>query len=800
MTIRTTLLQTLPMLAGWWLLAHAPASGQMPKLPGGISVAQPTSAKPAPTDAAATVQSLTRSLAENRKRASQLEGTGAASIPPEITQAEVADFRSDLVRTIFNQERHLKSLESVAPAQATADEARRREQEWHGFKEKPPYSFLFYDELRNQHDAAISKLESFKSTVALIERQIAGLQDQYREAEQAAQLVADKAARAKGTAAEPAAMWRLEATTAHLQAAGSSLAFYRASITTHQPRIAAAEADLALIERQLAAVGSQVSFTEDDLATATANARTKSQAVEKDLIALAKRQNALLAERDELRAEVDNLRAQPAEDPAKADPRLGTAEAKLRAINAEEETVSFSMDLLGASLRLYADTPVALKLRRALFTAPTADERLRARKKLLELQASAKAWRSFIDNERAAVAAAVREQESRLAALATDSPDRVSAQRVLAAQLQKNTSVDQLDQLVNNCSRSIDRWVADDTDAQERRSLGRRAADGLSRVWSAIGDVWTFPVYTYTDTVELNGQKVDVKRGLSLGWLLGALLFFIISYRLTAIVAKRIQKTVVQQGWAGEAQTRTLRRWTMVAVGALLALFTLHLLKIPLTAFAFLGGALAIGFGFGTQTIFKNLISGIIVLAERKIKVGDILDIDGIIGRVASVDTRSSTLRGFDGVETLIPNSLLLENKVTNWTHSNARQRRVVRVGVAYGSPLARVSEIMAECASRHGLILSDPAPLVLFEDFGPDSLLFALYFWVELKDNVNANQIASDLRFMFDKRFTEGGIVIAFPQRDLHLSAAAPLPVRMVPPDPPDAADAAATNAGVPS
>jgi potassium efflux system protein len=747
----------------------------------------PPEAKPAPANPKSAIQQVTAALAEARTRLQRLDSATPETLPADISPTEVSERRSNLIRIAFNLERTLKGLESADADAVTAKEAKRRSAEWRGFDKPPPYSFLFFDELRNQRDAALAKLHSYQATVTLLERQVASLQEQYRDAEKSTQIAADKAARAKGTSGESSALWRLDASNLLLQATGTSLSYYQQSISSHQPRITAAEADLALVEHQLQAVDKHVVFTDEDLATATTSARGKATAAEKELVKLAKRHANILAERDQLRSDIDKLRqekdaaAAPPEG-AKPDPKLVAAEAKLRAVNAEEEALSYAMDLLGASLRIYADVPEALKLRRELLSSPSADERARARKQLMEIQRTVRGWQAFSENEHAAVAAAIREQESRITGMVADSPERTSAQRVLAALHQKNECVNLLDELITNCGRSIDRWVNDDAESLQKRSAGQRTGDAISAFWGAVARVWNFSVYSYSDTVEVNGQSVTVKRGLSLGWLLGAVLFFLLSYRGASWVSRRIQATVIQRGWAGEAQTRTLRRWTMVAVGALLALFTLHLLKIPLTAFAFLGGALAIGFGFGTQTIFKNLISGIIVLAERKIKVGDILDVDGVIGKVSSVDTRSSTLRGFDGVETLIPNSLLLENRVTNWTHSNARMRRVVKVGVAYGSPLQKVAEILADCAKRHGLILPDPAPLVLLEDFGADSLMFGVYFWVELKESTNANQIASDLRFMIDKRFAEAGIVIAFPQRDIHLNTSNPLEVRMAP------------------
>ena len=205
------------------------------------------------------------------------------------------------------------------------------------------------------------------------------------------------------------------------------------------------------------------------------------------------------------------------------------------------------------------------------------------------------------------------------------------------------------------------------------------------------------------------------------------------------------------------------------------------LARIPLSVFAFLGGALAIGVGFGTQTLIKNFICGILILIERKVQVGDIVDVDGVVGKVTSVDTRASTVLGFDGVETVIPNATFLEQKVTNWTHSDKRQRKKLRIGVAYGSDVELVRKLLAESACRHGLVLAEPPPMVLFEDFGDNALMFAIYYWIDLGTGINSLLIASDLRFIIEKRFADSGVVVAFPQRDVHLLSENPLRVEVV-------------------
>jgi small-conductance mechanosensitive channel len=128
----------------------------------------------------------------------------------------------------------------------------------------------------------------------------------------------------------------------------------------------------------------------------------------------------------------------------------------------------------------------------------------------------------------------------------------------------------------------------------------------------------------------------------------------------------------------------------------------------------------------------------------------------------------------------MIPNSVFLENRVTNWTLSSSKMRRNLRVGVAYGSQPQKVMEILTESAGRHGLICKNPEPFAVFDDFGDSALIFTLYFWVELGGSTNAMIVASDLRLMIEKRFTEMEIGVPYPQRDMHLTTDKPIEVRL--------------------
>jgi small-conductance mechanosensitive channel len=138
-------------------------------------------------------------------------------------------------------------------------------------------------------------------------------------------------------------------------------------------------------------------------------------------------------------------------------------------------------------------------------------------------------------------------------------------------------------------------------------------------------------------------------------------------------------------------------------------------------------------------------------------------------------------VRSGDGRETLVPNSVLLEHKVANWTLSDRKVQRSIRMGVAYGTPMRAAAEKIEDTAKAPRKRARNPPPQVLFEEFAESAQILTLYFWVELSDKVSATQVASDLRFMIDKRLADEGITVAFPQRDVRIDATRPIRVEMV-------------------
>ena len=233
--------------------------------------------------------------------------------------------------------------------------------------------------------------------------------------------------------------------------------------------------------------------------------------------------------------------------------------------------------------------------------------------------------------------------------------------------------------------------------------------------------------------------------------------------------AKLIVSKLIRRGANADVVQLVKRIFYVVAI-LVLAVTTLDFLNVPITAFAFLSGAVAIGFGFGAQNIINNFISGWILMWERPIKIGDFLEVENAKGRVEAINTRSTRIRRIDGVHMLIPNSKLLENTVVNWTLMDDLTRTMVRVGVAYGSPCKQVHDLILKAVNEQKDILSDPASLVLFEDFGDSALIFETYFWVNASKDRDLRVVRSNVRFRIDELFEQHDIVIAFPQRDIHL------------------------------
>lgn len=281
--------------------------------------------------------------------------------------------------------------------------------------------------------------------------------------------------------------------------------------------------------------------------------------------------------------------------------------------------------------------------------------------------------------------------------------------------------------------------------------------------------IWHFPVYSLA-----GGSTVTVSQIVLV--LVAAAVGYLISRLIARIIRIRLARTDLKPDAA-----YALQRISFYTLLVLVGMTVLSLLHIPLTAFAFISGAIAIGVGFGAQNIINNFISGWILMTERPVRIGDFVEIDDSKGIVEKIGNRSTRIRRTDGVHLLIPNSQMLERKVTNWTLIDWDIRSVVRVGVAYGSPLRKVADLVRQAVDENSDAKKHPKPVVVFEDFGDSALIFEVYFWAEMSSEREQRYIRSEVRYRIDELFRENGIVIAFPQRDIHVDSLSPLEVKVL-------------------
>lgn len=278
-------------------------------------------------------------------------------------------------------------------------------------------------------------------------------------------------------------------------------------------------------------------------------------------------------------------------------------------------------------------------------------------------------------------------------------------------------------------------------------------------------------------------HKLFTIAGIKIGFgnLFIALTLLLFATRLSRKAANAINKKLIQPFVDDRSSQNTYN--TFVFYGCLGGFVTLSLAiaGIPLTVFTVFGGALAIGVGFGSQNIVNNFISGIILLVEKPIKVGDIVELDNISGSVVSIGTRSTLIKNGDGKIFVVPNSFFLEKSVLNWSYEKSIVRTNVGFGVAYGTKVKLVENICMDILLNTDGVLQDPIPLVLFENFSESNLDFQLYFWCNLHEVSSLGEVRSAIRFKLDERFKQQKIEMAFPQRDLNLKITKPLDIKVL-------------------
>ncbi len=301
---------------------------------------------------------------------------------------------------------------------------------------------------------------------------------------------------------------------------------------------------------------------------------------------------------------------------------------------------------------------------------------------------------------------------------------------------------------------------------------------GIWGIWSEV-----LPAFNIINQVTLYQYAVDIAgeksyQAVTLGDVSQAILIVVVLAlllrRLPALLEILLrQGTSISSG--GLYTVKTLTRYTLIALGVVLIF---RIFGGVWSDFQWVFAALGVGIGFGLQEIVANFISGLIILFERPIRVGDMVTVGDVSGTVTKIEIRATTIRDLDRKELLVPNKEFITGRLLNWSLSDTISRLLLPVGIAYGSDVPLAMKLMLDAARENDMIIDEPAPLITFDSFGDNALTLTARVYIDDLDNrVNA---ISELHSAINEKFDKAGIVIAFPQRDVHLDTSKPLEIRI--------------------
>lgn len=763
-----------------------------------------------------------------------------ASGAPPGTPKEQLQLRTRMLRLMaFSYRQHMNALDSLAEQQKFFADAETKRLALSDSPEKPPYSVRIVDSLRAELQSALLDLRSEEARLKILAAQMESAKESLDKASERARLAQEKREASK-QAELPVADWRLNLAALEVRAQGAYLESLMAMRQSIEAGIVEFNRAVDYARRKLGEAEKSATFLPEDLE------RLKSDIDERRSKTI-KALDSATQERERVSAEVDKAIERDSASERQVlelERRLAEARKGVSAAEAEmakagkpdsllqkvnpfrgrsekadlEKRRKESVDLQ-RQLTLARDTAKSRKrelllsiernrnavqvveslnvelttldmqwtfweLRYAAYADRARDGSSRSntvensRRLLKVLNPAIELLRSKLE----IIVGQIAEQQGSLRT-AEDGGEIAFRKTMITLLTERERSYLAATAEVEEVRHLLLRWLEEEDLRSGGLTAGERARNWLSLIRDGMKAAWTFELFAVEDSIVVDGRTITGTRGVTVAKVVNAILIVVIGYLLIALLTRFIIGSAVRHGRMEETSARIARKWILAVTLVILLVLALDVVKIPLTAFAFLGGAIAIGAGFGMQTLLKNLISGVMLLMERPFKPRDIIEVGGIRGEVTDINVRSCTIRDVNGIETLVPNSTFLEQNVTNWTLSNHKVRYTLNIGVGYGSPVRKVSDLLLEAASRHKQVLDDPAPEVLFMDFGDNALMFTLYVWLEVgPGRRGGNVILSDLRFMIDTSFAEHGIEIPFPQRDVHLDAGSPLPVRIVP------------------
>lgn len=736
------------------------------------------------------ISRLQSHLREIRSRAIPFAGEGtngkrngmAAALPEEVAEWKRMDFE-----LIYLLESHLNALQDLKEIRKANEDRAVERNEWQGFAEKPPFPVSFLEDL---YDAIKDK--QFERNMVGVRREIAEgqLRETLKSLEHAGaelRLAEERIATGKEEENQGRALWLRDLA---------------------RRRYELAEVGALSLETQRLVLGEDLSGTRDYIpfleqryrlaASASplsgADLDRKLQELESPRKNLNERLNRALGEEEAANQALEKARdmlhrAQERVPPGKEPAPLQRKELELlknaqEAQKARLDTTKQKVEIYKEMLRHLTVEQQVWEDRYRLPGESTPDEIRKVSGETRQALEHIRLWKNSLEDGLDKLAPLLRSQREKIASGGLSKEEEQVTRTFVAAYADREILYRQALEGLNRAERVTERWEGDLVALEERLSKGLGVTAWLHTLSSPVRTVWNAELYVAEESAIVGHQKISRPISVTVGKIAKALLILLLGVWVAGRLKKPVERLAAGRFRMDESATKRIgRKWSFFTFIVLFT-FALASVNIPLAVFAFFGGTLAIAAGFGAQHLIGNFISSVILLFDRTIQVGDVVEIDGHRGRVTSIGMRSSSILRFDGVEMLVPNSQFLEQRVTNWTHSDKHVRYEISVGIAYHSSTQEVSDLILKVVQEDPHTMRDPEPIVFFEEFGDSALMFRVYLWLVLDTDQGNRVVLSNIRHRIKEALDEAGFVIAYPQRDVHLEAMHPIPVQVVDPE----------------
>lgn len=764
---------SVTLAVGLPAVVRADGVGGLP-LPTGSAASTVPAKAPVESDSATIAAALTVAAADLQK---SQEGDG--TVPSGATQEELLERNHLLGHLVDTLARHRDALARLPEVQRRSDERQKEEKAWTGFAQSPPYSLLLVDQLREALETASVEVQAAGTRKTMMTAESDEAEKRFKAAEVLSRQSEERLSMETSADGRNRQAWLHDLARLRSRIAAEDIAEEQTQVAIADAEEATKRAETRLLETQLGQARKSVRFSQSDLDGVLA-------AIDRQRAQLEERAKSLSVATAAVHQEVE--RAQQALTEARAQLPKSTESSEQRAVRLvqlaqwvelrqrQSDNHDLAMESVQRLLELQSWERTGWQYRWHLVNGSDTNFLPEARALLDQRIAQLENLSRYIEREIELSNGRIGEFElRRKGTLSATDADLVT--RFIAAERDRTEVLRSAQQAVENFRRTLKVWREEFMAGSGDWSLSRLADRWEKAAWRGFQAFWNFELFSAEDSLDIDGRKVQATRSITVGKSLGVVLLLLAGYLLSGMALRFIRRLAIGQLGLNAGHTNTVLRWLHFILLSMLFIVALYMANIPLTVFAFLGGALAIGVGFGTQVLLKNMISGVMLLVERPLRVGDMVEVGSVVGTVTNISIRSSTVRTSDGIEILVPNSTFIENNVTNWTYSNAKVRRSVSVGVDYGAAPEHVCKVLLAVAHDHPSVVTDPPPRVLLEDFGADAMGFKLQYWIDYGQGADGSLIASELRIMIAQALAAAGIQIPFPQRVVHLKKADDLP-----------------------